>query len=261
MDWHRSHITTWRRLCYAGVASLSLVLLAACTAGKLAAPAVEEGWTHHRDQYEGPVAADAAFSIVNPYGDVRVRTSRRGSVLVTSQVQQHGDEDFNIRIDDDDGVRAITVIASNERPRGRVDMSVLLPPGKEVELETAGNLAELKYAGHGRIRTTSGAVSVETAHHVDVETDSGNVDYALRAVSPSRALTIETRGEINAWFLPEANLELIAAAAGPVRISLPGYERVQDQPHRAAVVLGRGGPRIILNSSEGSVRVRPLPPG
>lgn len=138
-------------------------------------------------------------------------------------------------------------------------MTVLLPAGKQLIVSSHEHLAEVKYQGDVAVRTTTGKISVHTAHQVDIETRDGDIDLVLATLNPSQPFSVQTHGAINAWFVPTANLEVLASAAKHVSIDIAGqFSRGKSTD---VIVLGSGGPRVTLVSTGGDVQVRALPPG
>lgn len=220
---------------------------------------VADGYQHERFRWEGPISADPDFRIDNPYGDIRVRTTGRGHVAVTAQVQQFGNEKLDIEITGD-AASTIVVVSSVPKPRGRVDVTVLLPAGKKLSATTDSGLAELKYRGDIEVKTQSGRIFLKTGGHVQAYSQSGNIDLALARQNPVWPVNLQTNGDISAWFLRDASLELIASAARGISIEFPGIGP-DYQPKSGKQIFGNGGAPVTLQSDRGQVRVGVLPPG
>lgn len=223
-------------------------------------PPTTDDYLHERFKWEGPVSESPDFRIDNPHGDVRVRTSHRGKVDVTAQVQQFGSEKFDIQILSETAAGAVVVKIADDHPRGRVDLTVLLPPGKSLAVTTRSGLAELKYQGNIDVNTDSGRIFVKAGGDVVANSHSGNIDLALSEENPTQPIVLRTDGDIGAWFLRDASLQLQAHGARGVSIEFPGIETGRMRK-TSKQTFGNGGAKVALDSGRGQVRVRVLPPG
>ena len=130
----------------------------------------------------------------NEWGDLRVRTSHRGSLVVGAMIQRRGPADLEIRIEEMEDAVIVEVLPLVPEPRGRIDLTVMVPPGKRVEGSTRDGLVEAKYGGDVVLRTRAGDVTLETSGRADVATESGDITARLSGEIPeaSRSLVSGT---------------------------------------------------------------------
>ncbi|MBT8130848.1 MAG: hypothetical protein KJO35_01155 [Gammaproteobacteria bacterium] len=218
-------------------------------------------YEHKRFSWEGADTGSQQFTIVNTFGDVRVRTSERGFIAVTAQIQTFGSEKFDVLVNADNSTPGVVVKSyNNAMPQGRVDVTVLLPPGKSLSVSTVDGRNEAKYRGDIVAETQSGAIFIKTSGDVMATSIRGKVDLAIPAADSARTVTVSTAGDVQAWLTPQSNLSLQLNAADGVSIAMSGLLEKQDEQNEH-YVLGDGGDEVSLTSTGGKILILPLPPG
>jgi hypothetical protein len=98
----------------------------------------------------------------NEWGDLRVRTAQRGGLVVSAMIQKIGStrDELEIRIEEAAEKVVVRVVPLVKKPRGRVDLTLIIPPGKRLEGTTRDGLAEIKYKGAAVVRTRGGNVLI-----------------------------------------------------------------------------------------------------
>ena len=127
----------------------------------------------------------AEIAAANRFGDLRVRTAARGGLVVSAMVQKIGwrEDELEIRIEENFERVLVEVVPRVPRPRGRIDLTLLIPPGKRFAGTTGDGLVEIKYGGDVVARTQSGAITVDGAATADARSESGAVVVRLAGSS------------------------------------------------------------------------------
>jgi hypothetical protein len=211
-------------------ARLATLLLLPLVAAACAVPApgtADETFTLDSFRWRAESTPQDAIVATNEWGDLRVRTAARGGLVVSAMIQKIGTtrDELEIRIDETADRVVVKVVPRVARPRGRVDLTLIVPPGKRLEGATRHGLAEIKYRGDVRARTESGDITIETSGHASAHSDSGSI-------------TAKLSGE--AWQEPPS----FTSGSGDVTIWLPAEATVDG-----------GDPRLRLGSVGGEVRV------
>jgi hypothetical protein len=106
------------------------------------------------------------------------------------------------------------------RPRGRVDLTLIVPPGKRLEGTTRDGLAEIKYRGDVLARTRGGDILVETPAHASARSDTGSITAKLSGAAWRRALSFTSgSGDVTLWLPAGASPELrVESLHGDARV-------------------------------------------
>lgn len=198
--------------------SIIALLLAGALMAPIAAqePSLED-WTIGQHRWEGEIASGSGVEIVNPFGDVRVRSTGQdgdaGGVYLVAAIQHHNDDprrpDFAVDETADglrlavrfaesvDGEAAGSADGQAEIPaawrKRRVDVTVYLPPLARMRAETEKGLIEVKgLRGFVAARTDSGDIEIKAVENLDARTRHGDVKVQFRRTGWSGASHIET---------------------------------------------------------------------
>jgi hypothetical protein len=197
----------------------------------------------------------------NEWGDLRVRTAHRGGLVVSAMIQKIGTtrDELEVRIDEAAETVVVRVVPRVAEPRGRVDLTLLVPPGKRVEGTTRDGLAEIKYNGDVVARTRRGNVLIETPAHARAHSETGAITAKLSGNAWQQAQSFASgSGDITIWLPEDANLVLRAATGGAIDVGFPqatGSGGGTVPP--VETTLGHGGPELRIDSVHGDVRVVP----
>jgi hypothetical protein len=197
----------------------------------------------------------------NEWGDLRVRTAQRGGLVVSAMIQKIGTtrDELEIRIEEAAETVVVRVVPHVPRPRGRVDLTLIIPPGKRLEGTTRDGLAEIKYKGDVVAQTRRGNVLIETSAHASARSETGTITAKLSGNAWRQELSFASRsGDITIWLPEDANLVVRAATGGTLDVGFPQAAGSAGTPGIEAT-LGHGGPELRIESVHGNVRVVPYP--
>ena len=199
---------------------------AARAAGETAVAAARAAadFTLHSFRWQAGATTQAAVTATNEWGDIRVRTAQRGGVAVSAMIQRIGTpaEELAVRVDEGEDVVTVAVVPLVAAPRGRVDLTLMVPAGMRLEVATRDGVAEVKYKGDAAVRTVGGAVTLLTPGHASVETSSGDVEAKLTAKGWERPVTIASdSGDVTLWLPTDAAATLEAEAGGGAEVTRP----------------------------------------
>ena len=184
----------------------------------------------------------ALIVATNEWGDLRVRTAQRGGLVVSAMIQKIGTAADELRIlIEEAGDRVVVKVEPRvARPRGRVDLTLIIPPGKRLEGATRDGLAEIKYKGDVEARTRGGSILIENPAHASARTETGAINAKLSGNTWTQAQSFTSgSGDITVWLPEDANL-VLRTPTGETR-------------------WGNGGPELRIDSDHGNVRVVPIP--
>ena len=199
----------------------------------------------------------------NEWGDLRVRTAHRGGLVVSAMIQKIGTtrDELEIRVEEAAETVVVRVVPRVAEPRGRVDLTLIVPPGKRLEGTTRDGLAEIKYNGDVVARTRHGNILIETPAHASAHSETGGITAKLSGNAWQQALSFASdSGNITIWLPEDANLVLRAATDGAIDVGFPqATESGGRGTPRVETTLGHGGPELRIDSVHGDVRVVPYP--
>ena len=181
-------------------------------------------FTLHSFRWQAALTSQATVTVTNEWGDIRVRTAQRGGVAVSAMIQRIGTpaEELAVRVDEGEDAVRVEVVPLVAAPRGRVDLTLMVPAGLRLEVATRDGVAEVKYKGDAAVRTVGGAVTLLTPGHATVETSSGDVEAKLTAKGWERPVTIASdSGDVTLWLPTDAAATLQAEAGGGAEVTRP----------------------------------------
>lgn len=220
-------------------------LLAAATLAACARPSPQtskEAFKLEPFRWRAQATPQGLIVAANEWGDLRVRTAQRGGLVVSAMIQKIGTtaDELEIRIEEAADKVVVNVEPRVARPRGRVDLTLIIPPGKRLEGTTRDGLAEIKYKGDVVARTRRGSILIENPAHASARTETGAITAKLSGTTWKQAQSFTSgSGDITVWLPEDANL-LVRTATGEAK-------------------WGDGGPELRVESARGDVRVVPYP--
>ncbi|HEX7180316.1 MAG TPA: hypothetical protein VF756_00630 [Thermoanaerobaculia bacterium] len=244
------------------------VLLVAATLAACARPSPrtsDEAFELDSFRWRAEETPQSAILATNEWGDLRVRTAQRGGLVVSAMIQKIGTtrDELEILVEEAAETVVVRVVPRVAKPRGRVDLTLIIPPGKRLEGTTRDGLAEIKYKGDVVARTRGGNVLIETSAHASASSETGGITAKLSGKAWQQALSFASgSGDISIWLPEDANLVLRAATGGAIEVGFPQAAGNGDRgAPRIETTLGRGGPELRIDSVHGDVRVVPYPVG
>jgi hypothetical protein len=128
-------------------------------------------------------------------------------------------DELEIRVDERSDRVVVEVVPLIAKPRGRVDLTLIVPPGKRLEATTRDGLAEIKYKGDVRARTRGGDVTLVTPAHARVRSATGNITAKLTGETWRRPLSFASGGgDITIWAPDDVDVPLRTDTDGDVRV-------------------------------------------
>jgi hypothetical protein len=232
---------------------LPLLLLAVLPAAAAAGP-LKQDWRIEPFEWHGSLAAGRVLAVRNPYGDVRARRADGGTTAVYAAMQRHRDDprEWTIAIAESaDGLAVEVVLAGDAVPAGaadwaprRVDMTVYVPAGAKLRVETVDGLIEAKrLRGDVEARSVGGEIVVTTTGSVEARSEAGRIRYSFLDPKWVGSARLVTRSGDIALTLPKgANVDLAVQTGG----------------ESSTAVLGAGGSRVAVESESGRVEVQQI---
>jgi len=229
-----------------------------------------------------PLKADGAFSLKNTNGFIHISTWSRDEVdIQAKKIARRQESDLDrVKIEIDATSTAVRVDTVYERLRNlrlKVNYEIKVPEGCRLELvrstngdlELAGRFGEVKAGttnGDIRLESASGRVDLSTTNGtirannvkgpVTADTTNGNV--VLELVEFSGDITADTtNGSIRLRLSGEPNAHLVARTTnGSIRTDIPiTIEGRVNSRRRLEGTLGKGGPTISLETTNGSITI------
>ncbi|MFP6655524.1 MAG: hypothetical protein VCB25_07835, partial [Myxococcota bacterium] len=146
---------------------------------------------------------------------------------------------------------------------GRLDLTLLVPGGALLEIETAAGLIEVRGVSRDvKAQTKFGRIRISTRYGVEADSETGALGITLRSASAERPIRLKTRsGEIRVDFPEQPLPGLFARTRG--EIETDGFsQRPKPSPNDASIsILSAGAsPSVIRAESEsGRIQLRGLP--
>lgn len=160
----------------------------------------------------------------NEWGDLRVRTADRGGLVVGAMIQRIGTagDELEVRVDERADRVVVEVVPLVPAPRGRVDLTVMVPAGRLLEAETRDGLAEVKYKGRVVARSRAGAITVVAPGPASAASESGSITARLTGLDWSEPPSFRSgSGDVALWVPEGADRARLRAesAGGAVRVA------------------------------------------
>ena len=223
-------------------------------------------------RWQVELPADSALRVSNRLGDIRARSSGDGKLLVVAIIQRFSPEqkDADVSISRKEGQVVVeTRYPSAEirnqdgRLNGRIDLSLLVPAGLEMQVETDHGLIEIKGVKRDlTARTSSGRLRVTTGRRVSAQTGSGELRAVLKNPSVSRPARLETRdGPLRVDLLDQPDLSLRARTAGEIIpwLGSAGEKLVSRENGLSELRVGDAPFSVDALSAVASIEVRAVP--
>lgn len=212
-----------------------------------------------------PLKVGQAVTIDNPYGDVRIRFGGYEHKLEWRIVGQQGSGSAEIAVTGLDNtafsVHARLPAGAVLAPDQRVDITVYLPEGHDIEILTERGLIEARgVKGKLTARSTSGNIAFrDIAGGVDVETGGGMVEGQLDpAPAGARQRIVTTTGNIVLGIVDGLNAGLTMASSGvfATEFSIQIDPQPGQEPNkRGTAEIGKPLSSIEITSKRGEIRL------
>lgn len=224
---------------------------------------------------EGQVLSVSSFN-----GDVVIRVAEGDSIRATATINSSLGAADAARIEtafvpgpatsltasrpdmlDDAGVSFEIVVppcvslGSIETSNGRIEVAG--GAGSPVFETSNGDVTVSGFAGRVRIDTSNGDVTAGGRDLVILGIDTSNGDIQVSPASFAEGAVLDTsNGDITAGLAPGAFAEFsMDTSNGSVSVEGPGFSEVRIDDSEGSAVMGGGGPRVELSSSNGNITV------
>lgn len=249
---------------------LAVILTPCCLAG--CAQPQQEGPAHPQFRVEsfrwiGQVAPGQIVEVINHYGNIRFRSSDDGTLELSAMIQKLGPQAGQVRVEAREraGGAIIRVGPTSEQGtptgwfRGRVDITVLLPPGVSTHAHTLDGLIEVKGVTGDVVATTAdGDIHAVRPRHLRATTRRGQIHVVLDNRKYDGPLFLESiQGDITVQVSQEASLNIQAHTTGPLiaNFSKKASMAVQRAENSLQVTMGSGTNSLHIKSESGRIEL------
>jgi hypothetical protein len=225
-----------------------------------------ENWKIEKIDETRALDGRTVVEISNPSGDVRCRAIEGDQVEVAAVVQHHSEDLVSARVTVESADDRLRIGVEFDRPaepvreteamkRRRVDLTIFIPQGVEVSIETDRGLIEARGLSSGlEARSQTGDIKFRTNGSVQAETRSGNIEVNFSQVSwetPSKLET--TTGNLTLWIPRSSDLTIAAETRGEISTDFSIDIERPDDTKRATARLGAGSHRLEVISYRGKI--------
>jgi len=213
-------------------------------------------------RWSGDLPREATLVARNDYGELHVQESSDGQLLVSAMIQKIGGDadELVVEVVPAEGRVEVGVRAIVADVRGRADVTLMVPDGRAVDLETtAGDIRIQEFGGRVRARSGSGSINAMHVRALEADAENGSVSVALWGRRFRSPIVLRGRGDVEVLVNEGASLDLGAQGAS-IDVSLPAarLRDVVEAPGRYEARLGDGGVALRATSLAGRVRIEPL---
>lgn len=274
---HRQPFPGLRTLAALGLVALAAGLCApaagAATPRKQSRPAAETADAFH---WSSPMRAGRTLEVRGINGGIRAVAAAGGEAAVEAvrRGRRSDPAEVEIRVHDtDEGVR---ICAHYPRPDGsmnedctsqqtrdndvQVQFTVRVPAGVRLEAHTVnGNLSADGLVADADLETVNGNVSVASTGAASAVTVNGNVEASIGRMPEDGGLEFRTvNGSVAVAIPADTDAELRAVTTnGTVSCALAMGDAMRRSKRSLRGTLGRGGPRLEMETVNGSIRIVP----
>jgi len=231
---------------------------------------------------EFPVDQGGLLTIDTDVGAIEIDTHSKNTALI--EVTIKGSNEDNMQVDFENSANKISIKGEYERSgfgfsnnHIRVTYKVTLPQDYNIDLNTSGGSIEIEdltgkveaYTSGGSIsledmqgdmdiKTSGGSINLENIiGSIDAKTSGGSIKLKL-AKTPTKDSTIKTSGgSISAYLAKDIAVDLFAkTSGGRVRSEFNVEGEIKKQLIDGTI--NGGGPKLVLKTSGGSVRIKHL---
>lgn len=221
-------------------------------------------WSAERIQEIIPLQAVQRIRVLNPYGDVRIRSNAENEVLLIGMIQKHDDAAGNFKLKVHTEANQLLIEPAfwggglPSEKRYRADLTLLIPAGYDLAVENEKHLIEAKGLRNNLyLRSHSGKVVFATHGVVDVETFQGDVHGQLKSLAAKSHSKISSTHGLVAMQIP-ADVDVKATLRTEMLLSTDFSMDVtflNFAMKQGIVALGQGKASLELASRRGDVRL------
>lgn len=206
--------------------------------------------------------------IDNPYGDVRLRFGGYSSDMEVLSITQTLDGNLTLNISSDataDHLQVRPVEKDNSPAKSRIDLVVMVPKGKSVDVATTHGLVEAKgLTNDVNIRTTSGRIRLnKNKAAIQASSESGGIAAVLsKGVTEKEQVFASKTGSVEIWLAEDDKASVSMHTSGDLitHFSLTVERNPHEEPDKKATArINGGGHSVVLKSRRGNLAVRAYP--
>ncbi len=231
-------------------------------------------------RWSGRLAPGRTLEIKGINGDISVRGTEGARIEVVAEARGRRSDPSSVRIERVEHARGITFCAVYPTPEGKranecapgsegrmnterndvtVDFEVLLPADLHLAARTVnGEVLAYDLGGDVRANTVNGDIEVSTDGFARAETVNGSIDVAMGASDFREGAEFSTvNGSITLDVDDEVDADVRASwLNGGFESDLPFTLEGRVGKRSARGVLGQGGAELVLQTVNGSIRIR-----
>jgi hypothetical protein len=208
-------------------------------------------------------------------GSIRASHSDGESLIVDAVKRGNKSDPDDVVIQAESTATGVRICARYPRPSGAlnecggnqdvkdndvtVDFSLQVPPGARlVAHDVNGSIGGDDMQGPVDATTVNGGIDIVSTHRVNASTVNGSIDVTMGPLQWSDSLAYTTtNGSVMLRLPPSAAARLEASSAnGQVVNELPLSSSEQQDRHRLVGQIGKGGPRLRLETVNGNIEIR-----
>lgn len=254
-----------------------LAALLFTTTSAMGQPATTDDWKIEHLEWQGMLDSDLALELVNPHGDLRVRSGGDDEEIeVLAVLQRHADDPRDAEISvvpaasGDEAAHRIEIViptTSEALPeplpdawrKRRIDMTVIVPAGTELSLATDRGTIQAKGLSAPVVaRSSHGDIQLVSSAGLDARSDYGSLRVELKGSlwSPAPRLSGRT-GTIRLRLPHGARFRAELASRGDITTD---YSIDIERQGQTAIKHGRvetdpRGPLLTLESERGDLQI------
>ncbi len=216
-------------------------------------------------RWSGTMEEGRTVDVVNSFGDIRIRNSKRGGIGVSAIIQNllTGQANPVVRVvEDADGYNVKVYHPASEQGgegyKGRVDLTLLLPRQTLANASTISGEIFVRMKGSVNVNTDSGDLSINTTGHFQAKTNSGNFTAWISDTPASLPLTVESAsGSITVKVKDQSNITIRAMSGGTINTYPVAGGEAPVLPKKSPFTwkLGSGNNKLNISSISGDINV------
>ena len=245
-----------------------LALLVAALPAPATEPGLEEPFWLTTTRREVELPPTTALQVSNRYGDVRARGVHTGPLQVIAVVQrfEEDQEEARIQILEESGTLRVEIHYPSADPpqagdplQGRVDVTVMVPRGGALRLESDAGLIEAKGVDRNLFaQSNSGRLEVITSRPLETSNREGDTQLLLKVSDPEHPHRIRSAsGDIELNVPASEPLSLRARTGGKItpRLSTDLEPLLEDMGEERELRVGTAPFTIQLESASGDIEL------
>jgi hypothetical protein len=254
-------------------------LLAVAAVSTAAAPSALAAQQREEFFWSGPVAPGRTVDVRSLNGSIRAERSSGSEVEVVAVKTARRNDPSEVTIEVIPHADGITVCAVYPSPSGsrpnecspgnysmntrnndvQVEFTLRIPDGVRLEARTTNGGVEVNgLTADVDARSTNGGITISTRGMARARTTNGPIDVTLGSLSGNDPLEFQTtNGSITLTVPAGLNADFRAQTTnGSISSDLPITVQGSFGPRRLEGVIGSGGRSIVLQTTNGNVRLR-----